>query len=267
MKYVTRFVVVVASVSQLMCQSLSAQERPTAHHYFAKTPHEHSARWSYTGKSGPEFWGELDPSYRLASSGKQQSPIDIKSAKAKASELPALKFDYRIERMAAINTGHTIQHNGEPGSFLVVGDKKYSLEQFHVHTPSEHTLDGKQFDLEIHFVHKTKSGEVAVVGVFVRADEKADIDLPLSYDLPTKPGERVELESARNPSDFLPPSREYFTYAGSFTTPPCTEQIRWYVMKQPIGVPPKALERFVAILKSNNRPVQNLYDRVVEKSK
>ena len=128
-------------------------------------------------------------------------------------------------------------------------------------------LDGKQFDLEIHFVHKTKSGEVAVVGVFVQADEKAEIDIPLSYDLPTKPGERVELESARNPSDFLPPSREYFTYAGSFTTPPCTEQIRWYVMKQPIGVPPKVLERFVAILKSNNRPVQNLYDRVVEKSK
>ncbi len=248
-------------------QSLMAQDRPVAHHYFSKTPHEHVAKWGYSGTTGPEFWGKLDPSYRLASSGRQQSPIDISSKQASVAELPELKFDYRRERIATLNNGHTIQHNEAPGSFLHVGDDKFSLEQFHVHTPSEHTIDGKHFELEIHFVHKSKSEQVAVVAVLVQADEKAELDFPLANDLPKKPGEIAEVEATRNPSDFLPRSREYFNYSGSFTTPPCTEQVCWIVMKQPIGAPQKYIERFATILKANNRPVQKLNDRVVEKSK
>lgn len=251
----------------LWSQSLMAQDPPVAHHYFSKTPHEHTAKWGYSGSTGPEYWGRLDPSYQLASSGKHQSPIDIDTRKASLANLPELKFDYRREQISTLNNGHTIQHNEAPGSFLYVGDDKYSLEQFHVHSPSEHTLDGKHFDLEIHFVHKSMSDTVAVVSVLVQADEKAELDFPSYNDLPTKPGENVELAATRNPSDFLPRSREYFTYSGSFTTPPCTEQIRWIVMMQPIGAPPIQIERFAAILKSNNRPLQRLNDRAVEKSR
>lgn len=183
----------------LLGQSLIAQDRPVAHHYFSKTPHEHAAKWGYSGDAGPAFWGQLDPSYRLASSGKQQSPIDINSTKAAPAELPELKFDYRRERIAALNNGHTIQHSEAPGSFLHVGGEKYSLEQFHVHAPSEHTIDGKHFELEIHFVHKSKSGQVAVVAVLVQGDEKTELYLPLANDLPKKPGEVVEVEATRNP--------------------------------------------------------------------
>ncbi|MCX7419138.1 MAG: carbonic anhydrase family protein [Planctomycetia bacterium] len=257
----------LAVVVILLSQSLIAQDRPVAHHYFSKTPHEHLAKWSYTGNTGPAFWGQLDPSYRLANSGKHQSPIDINTTTAPVSKLPELKFDYRRERIAALNNGHTIQHNEAPGSFLFVGAEKFSLEQYHVHTPSEHTLDGKPFDLEIHFVHKSTSGAVVVVGVLVQGDENAELDLPLYHDLPGTPGENVAFEGSRNPSDFLPRSRDYFSYSGSFTTPPCTEQVRWIVMKQPIGAQPKYVERFATILKANNRPVQKLNDRVVEKSK
>jgi carbonic anhydrase len=105
----------------LLSQSLMAQDRPVAHHYFSKTPHEHVAKWSYSGSTGPEFWGQLDPSFRSASSGKHQSPIDIDTKTTPAAELPELKFDYRSERIAALNNGHTIQHNEAPGSFLFVG--------------------------------------------------------------------------------------------------------------------------------------------------
>lgn len=251
----------------LLSQSLMAQDRPVVHHYFSKTPHTHAAEWSYSGKTGPAFWGRLDPSYRLADTGRQQSPIDINTKHSAFAKLPELKFDYRRERISVVNNGHTIQHNESPGSFLYVGDEKFSLEQFHMHTPSEHTLDGKPFELEIHFVHKSKSGAVAVVGVLVEADEKSDLELPLHHDLPKVAGENVEVNRSRNPSDFLPRGREYFSYSGSFTTPPCTEQVRWIVLKQPIGVPPKIIERFAAILKSNNRPVQKLNDRVIETSK
>ena len=262
----TRTVGLIVAVT-LFAQSLTAQDRPVAHHYFSKTPHEHVAKWGYSGSTGPEFWSTLDPSFRLASSGKHQSPIDINTKTAPVAKLPELKFDYRRERIAALNNGHTIQHNETPGSFLFVGDEKFSLEQYHVHTPSEHTLDGKPFDLEIHFVHKSPSGAVVVVGVLVQGDEKAELDLPLYHDLPGTPGENVVFEGSRNPSDFLPRSRDYFNYSGSFTTPPCTEQVRWIVMTQPIGAQPKYIERFATILKANNRPVQKLNDRVVERSK
>ena len=262
----TRTVGLIVAVN-LFAQSLMAQDRPVAHHYFSKTPHEHVAKWSYAGNTGPAFWSQLDPSFRLASSGKHQSPIDINTKTAPVAKLPELKFDYRRERIAAVNNGHTIQHNETPGSFLFVGDEKFSLEQYHVHTPSEHTLDGKPFDLEIHFVHKSQSGAVVVVGVLVQGDEKAELDLPLYHDLPGTPGENVVFEGSRNPSDFLPRSRDYFSYSGSFTTPPCTEQVRWIVMTQPIGAQPKYIERFATILKANNRPVQKLNNRVVERSK
>lgn len=262
----TRMVGLIGALT-LLGQSLIAQDRPVVHHYFSKVPHEHAATWSYSGSTGPEFWGKLDLSYRLASSGKQQSPIDINTKKTPTAELPELKFDYRRERIATLNNGHTIQHNEASGSFLHVGDEKFSLEQFHVHAPSEHTFDGRHFDLEIHFVHKSKSGQVAVVAVLVQGDEQAELNLPLANDLPQTPGEVVEVEATRNPSDFLPRSREYFAYSGSFTTPPCIEQVRWIVMKQPVGARPKYIERFATILKANNRPVQKLNDRVVERSK
>ncbi len=251
----------------LLSTSVSAQDPPVAHHYFSKTAHEPIAKWEYSGALGPEFWGQLDPSYRQASSGKHQSPIDISTEKTADVKLSELKFDYRQELIASLNNGHTIQHNNAPGSFLLVDGERYSLEQYHVHAPSEHTIDGKQFDMEIHFVHKNESGAVAVVGVLVRRELGAKLEFPLYNDLPEKVGERVTFEGTRNPSDFLPRKREYFSYTGSFTTPPCTEPVRWIIMKNPISAPPQLIERFISILKKNNRPVQPLNDRVVEQSK
>jgi carbonic anhydrase len=107
---------------------------------------------------------------------------------------------------------------------------------------------------------------VAVVGVFVQRDKNSKLSTPLLNDLPESSGELVTLDGTRNPSDFLPRSRKYFSYSGSFTTPPCTEGIRWIVMKQPIGVAPEVVDRFAAILRSNNRPVQMLNNRIVERS-
>lgn len=250
----------------MLCQTLMAQDQPAAHHYFSKKPHEPLAKWGYDGPTGPQFWGQLNPSYKLASTGKQQSPIEINTRNTSLVDLPDLKFDYRRERISAVNNGHTIQHDKAPGSYLYVGDERYALEQFHVHTPSEHTIDGKRFDMEIHFVHKSVIGEVVVVAVMVTGDNRADLDFPLYHDLPEKAGEFVYFDGTRNPSDYLPRSREYFSYSGSFTTPPCTENIHWIVMRQPLGVQPKLIERFVTILKFNNRPVQMLYGRVVQKS-
>ena len=165
------------------------------HPYFSKDKHDYVTHWSYAGETGPKFWGQLDPAWHVAETGKRQSPIQLNSEDAQAEELPRLKFDYRIEQIVSRNNGHTIQHDEIPGSFLYVGERKFALEQFHVHTPSEHVIDGKQFDMELHFVHKAADGKVAVVAVLVQSDENAKLSFPI-YTLPNREGEMVAFQGA-----------------------------------------------------------------------
>ena len=266
-------IAVVAALAMMMgttdvlCPSIAADEpsaRSDIHHYFSKVPHKPDVEWGYTGARGPAFWGTLSPKFKIAKDGKRQSPIDIQLKKANAEALPPLRFAYRKERLSAINNGHTIQHNEQPGSFLHVGELTFALEQFHVHVPSEHTIDGQHAAMEIHLVHKSQSGEVAVVAVLVQPGTKNAINLPGYKEIPSKPGETVEAEDAfRNLLEYLPKDDSYMTYTGSFTTPPCTEGVRWIVMKTPVKIQPEALAEFKRTIGGNNRPVQPLRDRHV----
>ncbi|HIE95552.1 MAG: carbonic anhydrase family protein [Fuerstiella sp.] len=234
------------------------------HHYFSTGTHKHEAEWSYAGKHGPDFWGTLSPSYHLATDGQKQSPIDIRTDDEVVDEdLPPLMFLYRTEQLSVVNNGHTIQHNEQPGSFLQVGDKVYTLEQFHAHVPSEHTINGKHADMEIHFVHKSPKGQVAVVAVLANADTEKSISLPVHMRLPQIGDAAVEPNRSRNPTDFIPKDHHYFTYSGSFTTPPCTEGVRWIVMTSPIQIAPSTLAHFRQTLGRNVRPVQPLHGRQV----
>ena len=61
----------------------------------------------------------------------------------------------------------------------------------------------------------------------------------------------------------LPPSTAAYSYIGSFTTPPCTENVEWIVLRDPIKASRAQLEAFAARLHHNNRPVQPLHDRKV----
>jgi carbonic anhydrase len=118
---------------------------------------EGKAHWSYEGEQGPEHWGELADEYLMCFAGANQSPIDL-VADVQA-ELPELEFEYYSNNVDQINNGHTIQQNIKPGSFLRIPDRgtSFELKQFHFHSPSEHTVDGKHFAMEIHFVHASQS--------------------------------------------------------------------------------------------------------------
>jgi carbonic anhydrase len=238
-----------------------ARAQSVVHHYFSKGTHKHAAKWSYTGKSGPKFWGTLSPSYHLARDGRQQSPIDIRPQDVLTNDLPPLRFDYRTEQLSAINNGHTIQHDEEPGSFLRVGKQVYALEQFHVHVPSEHTIDGRHAEMEVHLVHKSRTGQVAVVAVLANAGTESSIAIPVHARLPKVGDVVVKRTQSRNPAEFIPKDRRYISYTGSFTTPPCTEDVRWFVLQTPVKVAPTTLAAFRKALGHNNRPVQPLYDR------
>ena len=132
---------------------------------------EGHGHWGYEGKHGPSHWGDLDPSYSLAKTGQEQSPVDIESSVG--AGLPDLAFDYAPSQIRIRNNGHTIQVDYDAGSALVVDGNRYDLLQFHFHSPSEHTIDGKHADLEGHLVHKSAAGVLAVVGVMIREGESS----------------------------------------------------------------------------------------------
>ena len=262
-----KFLVTVIAVLGYLLVTSNLFAQDDEHFYFAKEEKPHATEWSYEGDTGPEHWGQLDPAWRVAETGKEQSPIDIDTAVVRTmTDSPVLKFDYRPEILTARNNGHTIQHDEQPGSFLYVGEDKFALEQCHVHTPSEHTIDGKQFDMEIHLVHKAEDGRVAVVGVLVEGDDDDELVYP-PYTLPGEAGETIVYSGQHNPSDYLPRSREYFGYKGSFTTPPCSEGVLWLVMTEPILANNREIQKYREILKHNNRPVQPLNEREIGRSR
>ena len=119
------------------------------------------AHWSY---ADPENWG-ADGAFRACSIGGEQSPIDLTGAVRAEIEPPAVSW--RAEAFSIVNNGHTIQANASPGGFATSAGRKYELQQFHFHAPSEHTLDGKRSAMEAHFVHGGEGGNLMVIGVFL----------------------------------------------------------------------------------------------------
>ena len=221
-----------------------------------------SAHWAYSGHSGPEHWGELEPQFGMCAQGKNQSPVDLQ-APVKA-ELPPLSFAYTLETREILNNGHTVQINFATGSKLAVAGRQFELKQVHFHTPSENRIEGKAFAGEAHFVHADAAGNLAVVAVML--DEgKANPALAQLLDrAPTEAGEHRALDAGRALAALLPAQKDYFEYSGSLTTPPCSEGVLWLVMKQPISISTAELETLTRAMHGpNNRPVQQLNARLV----
>ncbi len=236
------------------------------HHYFHDKERPHSAQWSYEGDNGPEYWGSLAPEYTVANRGRRQSPIDIHDALP--AKLPLLNFQYKPAKIALVYNGHTIQETEEHGSWLHVESASFELKQFHFHSPSEHTINGQHFEMEVHLVHRSDDGQIAVVGVLVRVGQaNSALDELWSY-LPTEKNKRSEYNSTFNAISLLPDDRSYVSYNGSLTTPPCTEGIDWFVLTTPIELSRNQIMKFRQILSSdNNRPIQHLFGRQPKQSK
>lgn len=221
----------------------------------------HAAHWTYSGATGPAHWGELSPDYALCSTGKSQSPIDIASTTPR--DLPNIVFRYHSTPLNVINNGHTVQVNCAPGGFIELEGERFELVQFHFHLPSEHTVGGTHADAEMHLVHKSASGRLAVVGVMVRAGAGSPAWDILAANLPES-GKSVELPNlAIDPTALLPTDQRTYRYDGSLTTPPGTEGVRWSLMVQPVTMSPSQLGSFRRRFHANNRPVQSLNGRQV----
>ncbi|MCF6298870.1 MAG: carbonic anhydrase family protein [Thiomicrorhabdus sp.] len=231
------------------------------------TNHKH-VNWSYSGKEGPRYWGDLSPENKPCKAGKNQSPINLKDKSALGtSGLPGLDIYYRDVPLKVINKGHTIQVNYPLGSYIKLGTARYELLQFHFHTPSEHQKDGFNYPMEVHMVHRDGDGNYAVLGVIFQEGESNPALNVLLKNLPKKVGKQeIHRRASLNPARFLPGNTEFYKYSGSLTTPPCSEGVLWMVFKQPIDASAEQIQQLNEIMGNNARPIQPNYARSVLKS-
>lgn len=222
---------------------------------------EAHAHWQYSGKDGAAHWGDLEQDFATCKLGKEQSPVDIRGAtKAK---LDPIGFHYVSSTAEEVNNGHTVQVDVASGGSIKLADGEYKLVQFHFHTPSEEKINGKRYPLVVHLVHKNAEGKLAVVAVLFK-EGKENAALKAVFDnLPAEAGARKVLEGGIDPQAILPAKHAYYAYNGSLTTPPCSEDVRWQVLKTTSEVSKQQLAAFRKLYPMNARPVQPLNGRKV----
>lgn len=236
----------------------------------ANTQAQWKTQWEYEGPRGPEHWSSLDPEYADCK-GKEQSPIDIRDT-VKA-DLPALRFEYKSGPLKyLINNGHTIRVNYHDapgtGSFLIVGDKRYQLTQFHFHRPSEELVHGKAYEMVAHFMHQANDGQVAGVTVFLKAGKANATVQQIWEHMPEKAGKEQEIPGVEiNPAGLVPSETGHYEYMGSLTAPPCTEGVRWFVLKTPVEMSVEQIDAFARLYPHDVRAVQPLNGRIVKESR
>ncbi len=231
----------------------------------AQAAQPHPVHWGYSGSSGPEHWHRLDPRFKLCGSGQRQSPIDIKEGIR--VDLEPIRFDYRPTSFHIVDNGHSIEAKVSSGSMSVAG-KTYDLFSIHFHRPSEETVNGRRFELSAHLMHKSDDGALAVVAVLMEKGPENPFVQILWNHLPLEKNMVVGVANTMiDPMSFLPADRNYYTYMGSLTTPPCTEGVLWLVLKQPVPVSQEQIDIFSRFYPNNARPVQPGFGRVIKEGR
>jgi len=243
----------------------------------------HAHHWSYfDGPEGPENWGNLNKDNLACLKGKSQSPININVDRAVKAQLDPIEFIYRPSPLSIIDNGYTVMVNYGEGSNLMVDGRQYRLVQFHFHKPSEEAINGERTDMVAHLVHQHHDGNLAIVAVFMSTVQPASSrkywwgndavkenalintlwnNVPLVKGKTEMPGVMIDV------NQMLPADKNYFTYMGSLTEPPCSENVLWLVLKNPIYVSEEQVKNFDRMYPMNARPLQPKGDRLVKETK
>lgn len=228
------------------------------------TPAPPPVPWSYRGAGGPQGWGELKPEFALCKSGQRQSPIDIRGGLA--VDLEPVKFNYQDSPFGVIDNGHTVQANVGAGNTIELLGRRFELLQLHFHRPSEERIDGRQFEMSMHMLHKDAQGRLAMVAVLFDRGPAQPVVQKVLNNLPLEKGQELAARVPLDPMELLPTDRRYYTYMGSLTTPPCSEGVQWVVMRQPVSLSPEQIELFERIHPENARPLQEASGRRILQS-
>jgi carbonic anhydrase len=205
----------------------------------------------------------------VCSTGLSQSPINIDSVIEAA--LPDLEFKYKFTQMT-VEGNKAINFEARPDSadnlLLEIDTVRYPLENIHMHNPSGHTLAGKYYPMEIHFVHTSIEGNRVIVAQWAEIGKrnptlKSMLNIfSLNARKPAEPG----LQFGMDPTQLLAPFRKYYQYEGSRFTAPCTENATWIVLKDAIEIGRAEVETLNRLVGKNNRAVQVLNARKVYSS-
>ena len=240
-------------------QSSVVQERARG-----KSNAQGARHWSYSGEVGPLAWGGLRAEFTLCASGQRQSPIDIREGIA--VDLEPIRFNYQSSSFGVVDNGHTVQVNVAPGNFIELGGRRFELQQFHFHRPSEERIDGRQFDMVAHLVHKDVEGKLAVVAVLLDRGSVQPVVQTVWNNLPLEKHQETKARVTIDLTQLLPADRRYYTYMGSLTTPPCSEGVQWVVMRHPVAVSQEQLDIFARMYPMNARPLQAASGRRIMQS-
>ncbi|MYM93755.1 carbonic anhydrase [Duganella vulcania] len=227
-------------------------------------PKVYSNHWSYEGEDGPANWGKINPEWSKCSTGNRQSPIDIRDGMK--VELEQITFDYHPSSFNVTDNGHTVQVMVGGGNFITVNNRMYELIQFHFHRPSEERINGKGYEMVVHLVHKDGEGKLAVLALLLERGKPQPVIQTVWNNLPLEKLETMAPSTVLDPLDLIPARRDYFTFMGSLTTPPCSEGVLWLVMKEPVQASPAQMALFSRLYPLNARPIQPGSGRIVKES-
>ncbi|MEA3419484.1 MAG: carbonic anhydrase family protein [Campylobacterota bacterium] len=242
--------ILVAATTAAMLFSLVHAES-TSHANASQEKH-----WDYA-KNGPTHWGEFS---KTCSEGRAQSPINILPGKSVTIDpKDVIRLDDDVDSVATvIDNGHSIKVTPKKGGRTIFRGEPYHLLQFHFHGKSEHTVNSKRYDMVAHYVHKNlNTGDLLVVAVFFEEGKNN----PTLDTIINNVGKEITI----SPRDLAPKERKHFYhYVGSLTTPPCSENVQWFLLKNPAQASKEQIAAFRKYYVDNKRPIQELNDRKVE---
>ncbi|KAL3618576.1 hypothetical protein CASFOL_037658 [Castilleja foliolosa] len=221
--------------------------------------------------NGPTHWGEIRPEWRECNIGRMQSPIDLTDQRvAMGSHLGRLNRDYEPSNATLINRGHDMMLRWINGAgHIQINGTLFQLNQAHWHTPSEHTVNGRRFDMEVHLVHQSNDNRTAVIGIMYKIGRPDSFLSMMQRDLEVvaRTHEVEKNVGMVNPGLVKFGSRKYYRYIGSLTVPPCTQNIIWTIVRKVRTVSREQVRLIREAVhdeaEANSRPIQHLHNRYV----
>ncbi len=205
--------------------------------------------WSYEGHFGSKNWGNVEE-FKFCKIGYNQAPINIEGEFNNED----LEFSYSNSDVEKRPTKHTLQIEFDSQDFVLRSKRKYFTRYLEFHHPSENLVRGEPHSLELQIYHKSEDERWLILAIFLEVGKENSEFNQLTKFLLSKENEgKLDLSKIVKEKDKL------FFYDGSFTTPPCTEGVKWYVAKTPITISKEQMNQIIKLAifaKTNARPTQ-----------